>query len=173
LVKATLEINGVKEVELDLGVEYGDSDEPVKVNIFYFVNPFSVDVFFDDTKSTSSSVSESLSKNGEILIAFGLKLSYYDNSKDDEAIKSVSGYVQLLNVKFVVNISTETLSGSEDISDILKISIKVSGRSAGKVIFVFRQGLVHQTSHRQPEAGDHAGGERHVSPLNALHAAPP
>jgi hypothetical protein len=133
LIKASILVNDTKELELNADVAYNDEDQPVKGDVYYFVNPFALEVAFDDTGSTSSSFSESLSKSGKVLIGFGATVNFQDASKDESSLKSASGYFQLVDIKLVVNAKmTESTSG--DINDFISISIKVKGKSGGKII---------------------------------------
>lgn len=133
-VKASLDINGTKQVELDAEVEYGTDDQPVKGDVYYFVNPYAFEISFDDTKSKSSSFSESLSKSGKVLIGFGATVTFQDATKDEEFIKAISGYVQLVDVKLVVSAKAPTLQTAGDINDFVTINIKVKSKVGGKIL---------------------------------------
>jgi hypothetical protein len=133
LIKASILVDDTKELELNAEVEYGAEDQPVKGDVYYFVNPFALEIAFDDTGSTSSTFSESLSKSGKVLIGFGATVNFQDASKDESSLKSASGYFQLVDIKLVVSAKmTESTSG--DINDFISISIKVKGKSGGKII---------------------------------------
>jgi hypothetical protein len=133
IVKAIIKVDGVKEAELDLKVDYRNDGEPKFADIFYFVNPFSIDVNYNDTKSTSTTFSETLSKNGTVLIGVGASVTYYSASKEDGNIKSASSYIQLVNIKFTIKANN---SGSANtINDLIVITITINGNKAGKVIF--------------------------------------
>jgi hypothetical protein len=132
LIMASIEVDGTKELELNAEVQYNDEDQPVKGDIYYFVNPFALEVSFDDTKSKSSSFSQTLSKSGKVLIGFGANVSFSDASKDESSVSSASAYVQLLNVKFVM--SARMSQTAEDINDILNISVRVDSKEGGKVV---------------------------------------
>ena len=134
LIKASIFVDETKELELDAEVEYGDDDQPVKGDVYYFVNPFALEISFDDTKSKSSSFSESLSKSGNVLIGFGATVNYQDASKEESSVSSASGYVQLADLKFVGNIKAPESSSSGDINDFVTITIKLKGKAGGKII---------------------------------------
>jgi hypothetical protein len=133
LIKASIFVDDTKELELDAEVEYGNDDQPVKGDIYYFVNPFALEISFDDTKTKSSSFSESLSKSGKVLIGFGATVNFQDASKDESSINSASGYVQLADLKFVAS-AKATQSSSGDINDFVTITIKVKNKVGGKII---------------------------------------
>lgn len=133
LIKASIFVDETKELELDAEVEYGNDDQPVKGDIYYFVNPFALEISFDDTKSKSSSFSESLSKSGQVLIGFGATVNYQDASKEEGAVSSASGYLQLADLRFVASLKTSQ-SSSGDINDFVSITIKLNNKIGGKVI---------------------------------------
>ncbi len=135
VIKASILVDDVKELEVDAEVEYGAGDEPVKGDIYYFVNPFALEISFDDTKSKSSSFSETLSKSGRVLIGFGATVNFQDATKDEETITSISGFVQLVDVKLIVSAKApQSSSGSEDINDFVTITIKVRNKVGGKIL---------------------------------------
>jgi hypothetical protein len=133
LIKASILVEDTKELELNAEVEYGDDDQPVKGDVYYFVNPFALEISFDDTKSTSSTFSESLSKSGKVLIGFGATVNFQDASKDESSLKSASGYLQLADIKLVVS-AKMTESSSGDINDFISITIKVKSKTGGTII---------------------------------------
>ncbi len=134
LIKASIFVDETKELELDAEVEYGNDDQPVKGDVYYFVNPFALEISFDDTESKSSSFSESLSKSGKVLIGFGATVNFQEASKDDDAISSASGYIQLADIKFTVKIKAPDSSSSGDINDFVTITIKVKSNVGGRII---------------------------------------
>lgn len=133
LIKASILVDDEKELELNAEVEYGSDDEPVKGDVYYFVNPFALDISFDDTKAKSSTFSESLSKSGKTLIGFGATVNFQDASKDESSVKSANGYLQLADIKFVVS-AKMTESSSGDINDFITITIKVKNKEGGKIM---------------------------------------
>lgn len=135
VVNATLNVDGVKQAEIDLNAEYDDYGDPLLIDLYVLFNPYSVEFNFDNKKSTSTSFSATLAKSNSTLIGVGLDVTYSSSSKSDSDIKSVGGYVQLMNIKFIVDIDA-TNPNATDINDIIRITIKVNGDTAGKVVFV-------------------------------------
>lgn len=134
LVDASLLIDGVVVAELDLDVEYGDDGEPVFADIVYFLTPYSVELKFDDKAPTSTSASETLSKNGETLIGVSLEATFQSASKNEEEVKKIIGSLQLMNIKFIVTINAEDIQNATDYNDIVDIKIKVDGGNAGSIV---------------------------------------
>ena len=133
LIKASIFIDETKQLELDAEVQYGSEDEPVKGDIYYFVNPFALDISFDDTKPKSSSFSESLSKSGQVIVGFGATVNFSDASKDESSIESAKANIQLVDIKFIIS-AKMTESSSGDINDFVSISINVKGKNGGRII---------------------------------------
>lgn len=134
LINASIFVDDTKELELDAEVQYGTEDQPVKGDVYYFVNPFALEVSFDDTKATSSTFSESLSKSGKVLIGFGATVNFSDASKEEDAIKSASAYIQLAELKFSINVKTPDSSSSGDINDFVTITFKVGSEVGGRIV---------------------------------------
>lgn len=133
VIKASIAISGTKELELDAEVEYGDNDEPVKGDVYYFVNPFALEISFNDTKAKSSSFSESLSKSGQVIIGFGGTVNYSSPEKNESDISAISAYIQLIDLKFTINAKASDASG-ENPYDAVKIGIKVKNKLGGKIV---------------------------------------
>ena len=136
LINASLFINETKEVELNAEVEYGSDDQPIKGDLYAFLNPFAFEISFDDTKSTSSTFSESLSKSGQLVIGFGGTVTYQNASKDEDSIKAASGYLQLVGIRLVANVRI-TDSSSGDINDFITILIKIKSKNGGRIILEY------------------------------------
>jgi hypothetical protein len=132
VIKASILVDAVKELELDAEVEYGDDDQPVKGDVYYFVNPFALEISFDDSKAKSSAFSETLSKSGQVLIGFGASVKYNSSEKLEEEITAISAHVQLVDVKLTISAKASDASG-EDPYDAVKIGIKVNGKIGGKI----------------------------------------
>jgi hypothetical protein len=132
-IDATLLIDGVTQASIDLTAEYFmETGEPKNVDLSVFVTPFTFDLLLNE-KTTSTSVSESLSKAGVgVLIGFGVNVSYYSTDKSEENIKAISGYIQLMRIKFVASIVRENVQSPDD----LKIAVKIDGKDAGDIVLV-------------------------------------
>ncbi len=133
-VDASIFIDGTLQAKLALDAEYGNDDEPVFANVSYFLTPYSIEVKFDDKGTTSTSFSESLSKNGETLIAVSLKVTFQSAAKDDEFIEKINGYLQLMNIRFNVSINAGDMANATDYNDIIDITIQVGSGDAGSII---------------------------------------
>lgn len=137
IIEATLDVNNVKEASLSVKAEYkGDgTDDPKFADISYFVNPFTIDVDLDDRAASTTSFSQSLSKSNDVLIGWSLTATY-QGSKVEENISKLVGTFQLSSVVFTIDINTANAGQNGDYNDIIKISIKVDGKSAGNVVWV-------------------------------------
>lgn len=142
VVKATLFVDDVKEFELDLSMNYNNLGDPVKGNVLYFVNPFLLTVTFDDSKTTSSSFTQTLTKNGTTLIGFGASVSYANAEKLEDDITSASIYIQLLNVRFVLNANINQQTEPT-------IVVLVDGKNAGFIYIEFDETTGSETPYIQ------------------------
>lgn len=135
-VRALILVDGINQAKLELDVDYGTDDEPVLVDIYFFVSPYSIELNFDDTKATATSFSQNLSKESEVLIGVGLKVVYSASTKSEDDIQTVSGHLQLKSIRFIAVIRAGDVVNANDINDIIDITIKIDGGNAGKVILV-------------------------------------
>jgi hypothetical protein len=132
-IDATLLIDGVTQASIDLTAEYNMTTyEPWFVDLSVFVTPFRFDLDLDDKKQTSTSASESLSKNNSLLIGFGVNVSYASQDKSEENISAISGYIQIMRIKFVASIVRANVQSFDDI----KIAVRVDGKDAGDIVLV-------------------------------------
>jgi hypothetical protein len=133
VIEATLDVNGTKEASISAEVQYrGDgTDEPKFADVTYFVKPFTFEIDLDDTKSNSTSFSQTLRKGDDVIIGWGLSVLYKSNIKDEGNINTISGFFQLVNVKFEGTINPN----ATDPNTAAVISITVDGRSAGQLVF--------------------------------------
>lgn len=137
IIEATLDVDNVKEASLSVDVEYvGDgTDEPKFADISYFVNPYTIDVDLDDRAASTTSFSQSLSKSDDVLIGWSLTATF-QGAKVEDNISKLVGTFQLSAVVFTIDINTANAGQNGDYNEIIKISIKVDGKSAGNVVWV-------------------------------------
>ena len=135
LIDATVLVDGIVQGELDLTAQYGTDGQTIYAKFSVSLIPYTFDLTLDDRNSSTSSVSESLSKSGKTLIGFEVKATYNSSVKSDENISKVSGYIQLMSIKFVFSVEAEDLADANDITDIVRVSIKIDGKNAGKIVF--------------------------------------
>jgi hypothetical protein len=133
IIEATLDIDGTKEASISAEVEYrGDgTDELRYADIVYFVNPFTFEIKLDDRSANSTSFSQTLKKGDDVIIGWGLSVTYKSNNKTEENINAISGYFQLINVRFEGTINPT----ATDPNAMAVISIRVDGSSAGQLVF--------------------------------------
>lgn len=134
LVNAAIYIGDTKEAELKLTMSYGTNDQPNQASIDYFVNPFTISLTFDDTKSTSTTETYSLIKSGQVLMGTGFTATYTDKTSGTPT--AVTGYIQLMNVKFTMTIDGNKAASSNDMNDYIAIVVTIDNGSAGHVVFV-------------------------------------
>jgi hypothetical protein len=134
-IQAAIYFEATKKAELDFTAEYVDgSTDPKFIDAYYFVDPYAVEISLNDKKATSSSFSEELSKNGKLLIGVGFAVTYNSADKLQANIKSGSAYLQLMDIRLTVAASSD--AQGDDINDFVKITVKVDGAVAGRVLIV-------------------------------------
>jgi len=137
VIEATLAIDNAQVASLSLDVEYvGDgSSEPLVADITYNVGDFSVDVDYDNSASTQVSFSETLRKDDSIIVGWGINAVFNTPDKLEEDIQSLTGFFQLVNVRFDIVI-TQPDANSTDFDDFITITISVDNNAAATVVWI-------------------------------------
>lgn len=136
-ISAKLYVNQVEKASFTLDVEWDEAGFPLDATITFAVAPYSLTVALDVTAETSSSVSVSLKLNNEILVATSVKVNYLDESKSEESVKNLEGYVQFRNMKIQGTVNAEAANGEEvDWNKIFKLALYSDGKKLAVVVFV-------------------------------------
>lgn len=133
-LEARVLVNNVEKASLELGITYDDGGFPVAADITLSVAPFSANVSFDNTGSTTSSLSVSLTKSGETLVGTSITVKYSNSSKSEESLTTIEGYVQLKNMK-VQGLVDLTNENAETLNDIVKLAVYIDNKKIGDVVF--------------------------------------
>jgi hypothetical protein len=102
------------------------------------VTPFKLSVAFDTKGNTSNSLSVSLLRNQETVVATSITVNYKDASKSEESVKSIDGYVQLRNLKLQGTINAEGANNSQgevDLNDFVKLALYDGDQKLADVVF--------------------------------------
>ncbi|HCW08711.1 MAG TPA: hypothetical protein DGG95_15235, partial [Cytophagales bacterium] len=130
-------IGGTKEAGLDFTATYDDSGSANSATISYFVNPYTLTLSFDNTKSASASESFNLSNAGKTVIGMGLTATWASSTakSSGQDPTALSGYVQLGKVKFDGTVDTQ-VQNPQSPNDVIKISVSSDGASVGQVKWI-------------------------------------
>jgi uncharacterized protein YaiE (UPF0345 family) len=130
---ADLTINEALVIDADATVAYNDYGDPVSGNISLQLVPYTFSLVFDDTASTSASLSASISEGGETIVGVDLTVTF--DAADKEEVTSVSGSVQYGDLKVKGDITN--LDGeSEDINDFINLEVFENDTKLGDIIFI-------------------------------------
>jgi hypothetical protein len=141
LLTAFLFVNDVKAVSLHLESAWDELGFPLTVDITLSIDEFKLDIAFDDSGATTSSLSVSLLRNTETVVATSVTVKYGDDSKSEESLKTIEGFVQLKNLKLQGDINVEAANNSEiNWNDIINLALYSDNKKLGDVVFVEEDG---------------------------------
>lgn len=141
LLTAFLFVNEVKVVSLHLESAWDELGFPLTVDITLSIDEFTLDVAFDDSGSTTSSLNVSLLRNTETVVATSVTVKYGDDSKSEESLKTIDGFVQIKNLKLQGDINVEAADAAEvDWNDIINLALYSDNKKLGDVVFVDEDG---------------------------------
>jgi hypothetical protein len=143
VLKAALYVDNAKVVGLDLDVEWDEQGFPLTASIEVTVAPFKLTVAFDTKGNTSNSLSVSLLRNQETVVATSITVTYKDASKSEESVKNIEGYVQLRNLKLQGSINAEAANNSQgevNLNDFVKLALYDGSQKLADVVFEDQDG---------------------------------
>lgn len=137
ILKASVKHNGTVVASLDLNITWDEAGFPLTADITASTAPFSYNISFDVSGSTTNTLAISVTKNQETLLATSIAVNYKDTSKSEESLKNIDGYVQFLNMKLQGTINVEAANQSNvNWNDIVKLALYADGKKLGDVIMV-------------------------------------
>lgn len=137
VLKASLLVDNVKQAGLDLDATWDDYGFPLTANISALAKPFTVTVKFDVSNSVTSSLNIALLRDQTTLVSTQVVATYKDDSKAEESLKKIDGFVQVRNLKLEGTIDVEAANKTEvDWNAIVKLALKSDNDKLGDVIFV-------------------------------------
>lgn len=140
LITAALLVDGVQAASLDYDASWDGTGFPVTIKVILVVNDFTMSVSFDDTGSTSTTVSTSLLHNDETIVASSVTIQYSDASKSSESLSLVEGFVQFKNLKVQGNIDVKASDETEDLNSVIHLSLFKDNSKVGDIVFVDENG---------------------------------
>jgi hypothetical protein len=138
VLKAALYVDDAKVVGLDLDVEWDEQGFPLEATIDITVTPFKLTVAFNTKGNNSNSLSVSLLRNQDTIVATSITVTYKDASKSEDAVKTIDGYVQLRNLKLQGNINAEAANngqGEVNLNDFVKLALYDGNQKLADVVF--------------------------------------
>ena len=136
VLQATLFVNEQAVASLDLDINWDENGFPLSADITLAVSPFTASVSFDDSGSTTSTISVSLMRDQQTIIATSVTATYKDSSKSEESLKTVDGYVQFRELKLQGTIDVEASNQQNVIwSDVVKVGLYSGDDKLGDIVF--------------------------------------
>jgi hypothetical protein len=137
LVEAALFVNDAEKASLDLAIDYDDLGFPQSAEVEVKITPFTASLSFDVSAATSSTISFSILHNQETLVSTNVTVKYADESKTEESLSSLEGFVQLKNLKLQGFVDAEGANGEEvDFNDFVKLTLYANNAKVGDIVFV-------------------------------------
>lgn len=137
VLQAALIVDGNEEASVDLAVEW-DNGFPVTADFTAEVGPFTTNVNFDITASDKNTLSASLLRNQNTIFETSVTVLYSSADKTEEDLKSISGHVQLKNIKVEGSIDIEGMDATQDIdyNEFIDLTILADNKKVGVVVFI-------------------------------------
>jgi hypothetical protein len=135
-LKATIKVDNETVSAIDLAMEYDDNGFPLLANISFSATPYTATLTFDDSNTTTSTIGATLLNGNETLLATSVSVKYEDESKSEESLKLVTGFVQVNSLKLQGEIDFAAGDQAEvDLNEIFKLTLYSNGDKVGKVVF--------------------------------------
>lgn len=135
-MEATILVADQTVAFLDLDVDYDDAGFPYEADITFGATPYTASVAFNVAGETKSTISASFKNAGETLFATSINVNYADESKSEESLKLITGFVQFNNLTLKGEIDfTEADKNDVDLNDIYKFSLYDGSDKLGKIVF--------------------------------------
>jgi hypothetical protein len=136
-LKASLFVNQTKVASLDLVIEWDALGFPLSGSVTLEVAPYKATISFNDAAATSSSISASFIKGDRTLIATSVTANYSDDSKSEESLTTLEGYVQFLELKVQGTINAAAANEQEvDWNEIIDVALYHNNDKLGDIVFV-------------------------------------
>jgi hypothetical protein len=136
-LKADLFVSNEKLAALNLEISWDDYGFPLTADISALAKPFTINVAFDVTNSTTSTLAVALLRDQTALASTQVTATYKDNTKSEESLKKVDGFVQVRNLKLEGTIDVEAANQSQvNWNDIVKLALKADNEKLGDIIIV-------------------------------------
>jgi hypothetical protein len=137
VIQASLAVDGEEVASLDLNIGWDDDGFPLTADITVELVPFTGNLSFDVSATMVSTVSASILRNDDIMLATSVTVNYDDASKSEESIETIEGFVQVRDVKLEGEVDVEGMDQSSDgdPNDYVHLALFSDGIKLGDIIF--------------------------------------
>lgn len=137
-IDASLLVNGTEAASLNLVVTWDSKGFPTSGSITAKVNPFASTVKFDVSGSDKNTLSASLTRDQKTLFSTSVVVLYSNSAKQEDDLKTISGSVQLIDLKLEGNIDVAGMDAATepDMNQFVKLKITTDNKTVGDIVFV-------------------------------------
>lgn len=143
-IQATLSVSepgqdNVEVIDLDFSAQFGDDDSLDQADVSLDILPFSFELSFDDTQTTTASLGAALLLNGENITSINVTVQFDSEAKLEPI--SASGEVSYRTLRIVGSVSDDEMDASEssDPNDYIDLDLLIGADKAGDIIFIFEE----------------------------------
>jgi hypothetical protein len=138
VIQASLKVAAEEVASLDLNIDWDEDGFPLAADITVELVPYTGNLSFDVSASTSSTVSAFVKKGTETLIATSVTVNYSNSTKSEESIETIEGYVQVKDVKLQGEVDVDGMdhSSNGDPNDYVHLALYSDNVKLGDIIFV-------------------------------------
>ncbi|MEP1094534.1 MAG: hypothetical protein ABJG78_05460 [Cyclobacteriaceae bacterium] len=126
-------------IDLDFVVNYSADGNPEAADIYLVAVPFALDITFDDSEASTTSLAVTLLLNSENLVGVDVDVEFDSEAKLEP--KSISGEVSYRTLRIVGSVSDDQMDNSQDgdPNDYIDLALFVGEDKAGDIVFVFEE----------------------------------
>jgi hypothetical protein len=138
VLQAALLVDDAEVASLDLNIEWDEEGFPITADLTAEVVPFKANVSFDVSASNKNTLSASLLRGQETLFSTSVEVLYSGTDKSEEDLKTISGHVQLIDLKLEGTIDVEgmdTVEEEPDLNDFIDLTLSADNKKIGDIIF--------------------------------------
>jgi hypothetical protein len=140
VIKASLLVDATEAASLDFTVSWDNKGFPLTANLSASVKPFTATVKFDVTASDKNTLSATLVKDQKTLFSTDVTVTYAGGAKEEGNLKTVSGFVQLIDLKLEGNVDMAGMdadvSQTVDLNKYVKLKVTTDNKKVGDIVFV-------------------------------------
>ncbi|MEQ9405360.1 MAG: hypothetical protein RIM99_17355 [Cyclobacteriaceae bacterium] len=134
-IEANLTIDGGDPViDLSFVVNYDSNGNPELADIYLAVLPFALDVSFNNTNASSTSLDASLLLEGENLLGIDVTVEFDSDEKLEPV--SISGEVSYRNLRIVGNANLTFDINVDDPNEFFDLALFIGFDKAGDIVFI-------------------------------------